>query len=449
MAVIRGERPDDAAAVGELLRRCFPGEPVDALVEALRAGPGYLPELALVAEDDALPGGLAGFVLVTTTAFLEPIPSEANPLRENGFTDDIPLLCLSPLAVHPQAQGRGLAGALVEAALARARATRSEPLVVLEGDPALYARFGFVAASTFGLQAPSERIPAPAFQAMALTAAPPPGRVRYDEMFWTVVTPGLPFEGITWLDELDRRCRAIEAALAAGGETAPTVPVPACPGWTVADVLDHLAVIHRLVLGWLEAGRRPRAVPPVPGTTPVQRFALGWRALHARLSALPADAATATWSPWDATARFWRRRMVHEHAIHGADLAEALGAPWSVPDDVACDGVDEALRLWLGTRLGPDVRGDGDAVRLVARDGAARDSAARASDAASGERSWSVVLHQRFTEMHDLPVDVEAEVSAAPSELYRWVWGRSAEVHLTGSEAAVATLRSALSRATG
>ena len=437
--VIRPERVDDAAAVGALLQRCFPGEPVDRLVEALRAGSGYLPELALVAQDDALPGGVAGFVMATTTAFLEPDLDETNPLSENGLTPQIPLLCLSPLAVHPDAQGRGVARALVEAVLAVARAGRPEPLLVLEGEPALYARFGFVAASSRGLRAPSERIPAAAFQAVPLAGASPSGRVRYDEVFWTVVTPGLPFEGITWLDELERQCRAIDTALTAAGGFGPATPVPACPGWTVADVLDHLAAIHRLVLGWLDAGRRPRVLPPVPGATPAARFALGWRALHAGLSAVPADAPTATWSPWDDTARFWRRRMVHEHAIHAADLAEALGTPWSVPDDVALDGIDEALRLWLGTRLGSDVRGGGDAVRLVAGDVAAP----RAS------RTWSVVLHQRFAEVHDLPVAAEAELSAAPSELYRWVWGRSAEVRATGSTVAVQTLQSALRRATG
>lgn len=71
--------------------------------------------------------------MATTTAFLELDLDETNPLSENGLTPQIPLLCLSPLAVHPDAQGRGVARALVEAVLAVARAGRPEPLLVLEG----------------------------------------------------------------------------------------------------------------------------------------------------------------------------------------------------------------------------------------------------------------------------------------------------------------------------
>ncbi len=428
---IRPETVTDHAAVAALLRTGFPGERVDALVEALRAGSTYLPGLALVAEDDSI----AGFVMLTT-APLELSPWQPGAAGRGRCTD---VLVLSPLVTHPAAAGRGIGRELVERALALAAVRGCEPWVVLEGDPAFYRRFGFVAGASVGLVAPSERIPRAAFQAHPVGAGDdrPVGRVLYPPPFWEVVTPGLPLEGTTWLDELECQARAIEAASADLD-----LALPSCPGWAAGDLLTHLGAIHRVVLDWLADGRRPRTLHPVPATAERARwFAEGWRALHERLGADPPQAPAATWCPWDASNLFWRRRMVHEHAIHALDLAIAADQPWSVPDDVALDGVDEAVRLWLGTRLGSAVGGSGEAVRLVAT-----------GPGGSALRSWTVVLHQRFLEVHELKQDrYDAVVTAAPSDLYRWVWGRArlGSVLVEGGDGPVEALRAALTRATG
>ncbi len=441
---IRPERPDDRGAIAALLRQAFPGEPVGALVDALRLGPGYHPELALVAVDDRVPGSVAGFVMLT------PSELEGSPWQP-GLSSSV--LTLSPLAVHPAAGGGGVARALVEQALAVAR-SRPEPYVVLEGDPALYSRFGFVRATELGLVAPSERIPPGAFQAIAVHSelSGPAGRVMYPPPFWDVVTPGLPFVGVTWLDELELQARSIESAVLAHGDgvlAALKTSVPSCPGWTVADVLRHLGTIERVVIAWLNAGRRPVDPPLIPdGDDPLLWFGRGWRRLHERLSTDRPESAAATWCPWEATNLFWRRRMVHEHAVHVFDVLDALGLAdyWSVPDDVAADGIEEVLRLWLGTRLGDVVGGSGDAVRLVTGDGPA----------------WTVVLHQRYSEIHRLelvPAAGDALVQADPATMYRWLWGRAPQrepgdghgpgVALSGSTHVVETLRAALNRALG
>ena len=60
------------------------------------------------------------------------------------------VLSLSPLAVAPAVQHQGVGSALVPAALAAAEA-RGEPLVVLEGSPVYYGRFGFVDCRPFGI----------------------------------------------------------------------------------------------------------------------------------------------------------------------------------------------------------------------------------------------------------------------------------------------------------
>jgi uncharacterized protein (TIGR03083 family) len=355
---------------------------------------------------------------------------EREPGRQTG------LLCLSPLAVRPDAAGRGIARALVERVVALARARDTEPYLVLEGDPALYRRFGFVPAATLGLSAPSERIPPGAFQAVTLRPdrPAPVGRVRYDEVFRSVDPPAGPGRGVAFLDELEHQCRAIEQALT--GAPSLRAAVVACPGWTVQDVIEHLGAIHRLVLAWLAEGRRPRSVPPAAdGAPPVERFARTWRALHERLSAQPADAPAPTWCAYDATVGFWRRRMLHEHAVHALDVLTTLERPWTVSDAVALDGVDEALRLWLGTRMGVDVGGRGDGVRLQATTGAG-----------TALRHWTAVLHAGVVEILDGDVPAEASVTGPAAELYRWVWGRAARVHSAGEPGAVAELRRALAR---
>jgi hypothetical protein len=163
-------------------------------------------------------------------------------------------------------------------------------------------------------------------------------------------------------------------------------------------------------------------------------FGEGWRALQVLLDERGFETPTATWSPWDATAGFWFRRMAHEAVVHARDVVEALPRKESVPlrvgDALALDGVDEVVRLWLGTRLGDGAGGDGVLVRLDA-----------------GTRGWTVGLHGAITETHEVPTPPDAVVAGAPETLYWWLWGRDADAEVTGADDAVVALRSALTRA--
>jgi predicted N-acetyltransferase YhbS len=62
-----------------------------------------------------------------------------------------PALLLGPLAVHPDAQKRGIGAALMQRALAEA-AQRGHAAVLLVGDAAYYGRFGFIADKTKALR---------------------------------------------------------------------------------------------------------------------------------------------------------------------------------------------------------------------------------------------------------------------------------------------------------
>ncbi|HET7037075.1 MAG TPA: N-acetyltransferase, partial [Thermomicrobiaceae bacterium] len=124
--VIRIEETGERATVDEIVRQAFGREVEADLVRAIRASPGWIPQLSLVAERE---GELVGHVLFSRVA----IESEGG---------EQPALVLAPVAVLPAAQNQGVGSALVREGLDRARAL-GERLVVLLGHPNYYPRFGF------------------------------------------------------------------------------------------------------------------------------------------------------------------------------------------------------------------------------------------------------------------------------------------------------------------
>lgn len=113
------------------------GEQVAALVDRIRTSPHYIPELSLVSD---VAGGVAGHVMISGAT-----------LRGQG--GDSAILILSPLGVRSIHQQQGIGGALVRAVCAAAH-ERDEPMIVLEGSPAYYRRFGFEPAHERGIELP-------------------------------------------------------------------------------------------------------------------------------------------------------------------------------------------------------------------------------------------------------------------------------------------------------
>ncbi|HYH72098.1 MAG TPA: N-acetyltransferase [Nocardioides sp.] len=99
---------------------------------------------------------------------------------------------LSPLSTAPAHQGAGIGTALVAAAVDAARRL-GRPALFLEGSPAYYGRRGFEPASAYGFEAPSVRVPPPAFQVVPLVDLPEwmTGRVVYPEVWWRHDSTGL------------------------------------------------------------------------------------------------------------------------------------------------------------------------------------------------------------------------------------------------------------------
>jgi putative acetyltransferase len=167
--VIRAEQPDDYGAIADVVAAAFGSAAEAHLVEAIRASPQYVPELSLVADLD---GRVVGHVMISFTA-----------LHDDGSERWISQL--SPLAVAPDVQGQGIGSALVRAVCALAD-TRGEPLVVLEGNPKYYGRFGFEPSATHGITLPLPSwAPPEAAQVLRLSRDDPSirGRVVYPPAF--------------------------------------------------------------------------------------------------------------------------------------------------------------------------------------------------------------------------------------------------------------------------
>ncbi len=100
-------------------------------------------------------GEVVGHVLVT-------------PVRVTTDQEEEQLLGLGPVAVLPEYQGQGVGTLLIESCLERLRDSGVAGVVVV-GDPAYYARFGFIAADRWGLRWETDA-PADHFMALELSA---------------------------------------------------------------------------------------------------------------------------------------------------------------------------------------------------------------------------------------------------------------------------------------
>lgn len=173
LTTIRPERPGDEDAIAAVVSAAF-GTPAEAeLVAAIRASAEFVPGLSLVAELD---GRVVGHVMISGAS----LATEDGPRR---------ITTLSPLAVAPDHQRRGIGSALVQEVTVRAGA-RGEPLVVLEGNPAYYGRLGFEPASASGI---SITLPpwAPPEAAQVLRLG------RYDPSLRGQVVYPAAFDGVT------------------------------------------------------------------------------------------------------------------------------------------------------------------------------------------------------------------------------------------------------------
>lgn len=136
---IRSESPTDHEAIRAINEQAF-GEVVEAdLVEAIRASDRFVPELSLVAVSQ---GQSLGHVI---SSYVDVVPGSRRVLQ------------VGPLAVLPSHQRRGIGSALMSETI-RVADEFGEPLLLIEGNPSYYERFGFTRADAMGIEPPPEAL---------------------------------------------------------------------------------------------------------------------------------------------------------------------------------------------------------------------------------------------------------------------------------------------------
>ena len=129
--IIRQENPSDIAQINQVNTLAFGRTAEAELVDLLRAN-GHV-TLSLVAEANQI----VGHVLFSPVCIQTP----GGPVLAQG---------LGPVAVRPEAQRQGTGSSLIRAGIERMRQA-GHTLLVVEGSPAYYSRFGFQDAALFGI----------------------------------------------------------------------------------------------------------------------------------------------------------------------------------------------------------------------------------------------------------------------------------------------------------
>ncbi|MGY1703036.1 maleylpyruvate isomerase family mycothiol-dependent enzyme [Geodermatophilus sp. SYSU D00697] len=208
-------------------------------------------------------------------------------------------------------------------------------------------------------------------------------------------------------------------------------PVPWVPAWTVRDLVGHLGAVHRWATAIVRAGstERPAAPPQPPDEDLLDWYAAGHADLVHALRTTPPDSPAWHMSPAaEQVAASWVRRQAHEHAVHRMDLEVAAGVPVTAVDpELAEDGVDELLRVVVP--------------RWAHTDPLRTSTATVAVHCTDTGRAWSVQVDRGAVAVSDGTGDADARLEATAEALLRRLWGRPAEVSVSGDPAAEALLR--------
>lgn len=165
-----------------------------------------------------------------------------------------------------------------------------------------------------------------------------------------------------YLDHLMAEAERFDAAI---GAAPADVRVPACPDWTRRDLRDHQAGVLAFwtrqladdatldgpVTDGLEADAA-RSVTELAAT------------MTARLSAVGVDRPCWNWSGVDQVTGWVARRMAQEISVHRVDAESLMGAVTPIAVDIAQDGIDELLDVFVDAAPGTATDG-GVAVELL------------------------------------------------------------------------------------
>ncbi len=212
-----------------------------------------------------------------------------------------------------------------------------------------------------------------------------------------------------WTRDLER-CIAV-------GEDHLEALVPTCPGWTVADLVDHLAGVYEHKILLLEMGKFPSRADTAafqePRRADPERLGRAARELMESLERREVDEVAPTFMSDDQTVGFWWRRMALETAVHRTDAERAVGERTPVDAALADDGIDELL--WFATApwstSGDRSKWSGQTITV-----------------ATGAAQWRITLGSDGLGVGTETTPSQASVGGSADALLQWAAGRSGEV---------------------
>jgi len=193
--------------------------------------------------------------------------------------------------------------------------------------------------------------------------------------------------------------------------------VPWSDRWTVATVARHVAGTHHVVAEVIRA--RPDAdfglfgaleTPAKDSPEFVEWFRSGTALLLEQLSSVAADDECWSWFEPGRRVGWWARRMALEAVVHRWDADAAQGKETSVASDVAADGIDEYLDVFVAASRATNDAPAGPTVSFECSDRSDR---------------WLLDLSERGERVVSRePRAASARICGPAEQLLLVVWGR-------------------------
>jgi uncharacterized protein (TIGR03083 family) len=191
--------------------------------------------------------------------------------------------------------------------------------------------------------------------------------------------------------------------------------LPHIEGWTVHNVVGHTGWVYRwvaLIADSDEDNPPERADVPEP---PAGADVLPWFEESARigleaLERTDPDRIVSTFTGLQPMS-WWQRRVAHETSMHRWDAEAAIATPDPIDADIARDGIDELLQIFVPARLQFDqLKGTGETIHL------------HATDIEEGE--WVLTLQPDRVDWEHAHVKADVAARGPVSDLLLLLWSR-------------------------
>jgi uncharacterized protein (TIGR03083 family) len=208
------------------------------------------------------------------------------------------------------------------------------------------------------------------------------------------------------------------AGFAAAAEGNLDADVEHCPGWTVANLVEHMTEVQWF---WATVAEERLSAPPEEARRPanaardqlIERFRAGAEHLVNVLRAADGKDSVYTWAPGQKDIDFITRHQVQEAAVHHWDAVHATGGALAIQAPVAIDSISEFLTFSVSSEKDP---------AEPARPALNGAFGLRCTDA---DASWTIRdAGIPGTVSYEPVADSEAAVTATASDLLLWLYGR-------------------------